>query len=388
MKLTISDKPTPFKFSVDSKSLEAAIGRTTSVLQASSSGTDKFFGIHSSGTQIYVFAHTPDTFAIQMVSGTDQVQGTGTFGFDPQMLLGIIKGRPAMGFSFTGASIEFRILKGKYSGTLVTAPVTADCMTRVNSLCARPKAKLGSTTVDQTLLDQIREGLAHTSVKDIYAGTSLLSYLMLDAKSVTVFSFDNHHFAYFKAKAKSASKVNVAAPSSTFSLIERMFEGSSAELTISPEQIRLEGASFVMVVPTVQVNEKDFTLIPEYIRDIKDYSYKCEFSNTKFLALTNNMLTLHSSNATIALQSSKDGRNLGVTFQTQNGSAADALPVKTLSGSGFSCKIDPRILRDSFSLITGYDAEPVMGLANGKLLTARATLKSGASLMVVNSISS
>jgi hypothetical protein len=299
------------------------------------------------------------------------------------MLLGVIKGRGGLNFSFNGSDIEFKLLKGKYNGKLVTLPITKDCVTHVNDLSAA-KAK-GSIALDPKILDIIKEGIARTSVKDIYSGGTLLTYIILAPKAITVFSFDNHHFAFYKSKATPGATANVAASASTFALIDKMFEGSKASLTLKPESIRFEGTSFLMIVPTVQANEKDFTLVPDYITSIKDFAFQCSYSNTKFMSLADNLITLHSSNAMIEL-SSKEGKTLNVAFQTQNGSASDSLLVKTTVGKSFKCKIDPRILKDSFALIGDVASDPVMGVVADKMLTAKAMLKSGASLTIVNSI--
>lgn len=382
MKLVISAKSSAFEFNGDVKSVENAVSKIVSVLAAAGAGSDKFFGINSNGTALVIFGYTPDTFAACTVV-TDGVVGSGTFGFDPTMLLGVIKGRGGMNFKFTGNDIEFKALKSKYTGKLVTLPITADCVSHVNDLAAA-KTK-GSIEIDPAVLDCIKEGIERTAVKDVYAGSPLLTYITLAPKAITVFSFDNHHFAFYRAKATPGASAQVAATAATFALIDKMFEGTKAALTLRPESIRFEGSKFLMIVPTVQANEKDFTLVPDYITSIKDYSFQCAFSNTKFMSLAENMITLYSSNAMIEL-SSGDGKKLNVAFQTQNGSASDSLVVKAVKGTKFKCKIDPRILKDSFGLIGDVSEEPILGLVADKMLTAKAVLKSGAALTIVNSI--
>jgi len=387
MRITLAEETHKFGFTVGSKELDSAISRLSAVL--STSATAKNFLLVGYKEKLAIVAFTPDTFVYVML-GSGASDANGYFGFLPQTLQGVIKGRSDMQFSFTGAECEFKLTKGKYSGKFVTLPVSSDQIATVNSILSTKKDKTadGSGSVlPRSVLDALKEGISMTSIKDVYTGTSLLTYMTLSAKGVlTVSSFDSHHLGFYRAKADAGGNTfRAALPSNHFLTLERMIEGEEVQFYIKSENIRVEGGNFMLILPSTQTEEKNYNLIESYIKDLDKPTFTCGFNTGKLISLTDNLFTLHAVNTAFEL-AHKDGSSaLSVTFSTSNGSAKDILKVATTLSSTVAAKIDPRILRDMLPLINGH-ASPQLSIVPGKAFRIDCDSKSGAKVTLVSAL--
>lgn len=387
MRITLAEETGKFNFTVASKDLDSAISRLSAVLSTSSAA--KSFLLVGYKEKIALVAFTPDTF-VYMLVGSGSSDGPGYFGFVPQTLQGVIKGRSDMQFSFTGSECEFKLTKGKYSGKFVTLPVSSDQIATVNTILAVKKSKsddVGGSVLPRSVLDTLKEGIGMTSIKDVYTGTSLLTYMTLNAKGVlTVSAFDNHHFGFYKAKVDAGGNTfRAALPSNHFLTLERMIEGEEVQFYIKSENIRVEGSNFMLILPSTQTEEKNYTLIESYIKDLDKSKFTCGFNCGKLISLTDNLFTLHAVNTAFEL-AHKDGSSaLSVTFSTSNGSAKDMLKVETTLSATVAAKIDPRILKDMLPLINGHES-PVMSIVPGKVFRLDCGSKSGAHVTLVSAL--
>src|SRR5690606_35348099 len=96
------------------------------------------------------------------------------FGFNPELLGGIIKGRAYMHFEFTGTDFKFKAAKGKYEGSIVTLPVATDSISLINENFGNTKKGKDDSVLPRDVLNVLKEGVSLTSVKDVYTGTPLL----------------------------------------------------------------------------------------------------------------------------------------------------------------------------------------------------------------------
>lgn len=386
MRITLAEETRKFNFTVTSKELDSAVSRLSAVL--STSATSKNFLLVGYKEKLAVVAFTPDTF-VYVILGSGSASGSGYFGFVPQTLQGVIKGRSDMQFAFTGTECEFKLAKGKYSGKFVTLPVSSDQIATVNSILSTKKEKTaeGSSVLPRSVLDALKEGISMTSIKDVYTGTSLLTYMTLSAKgTLTVSSFDSHHLGFYRTKADAGGNTfRAALPSNHFLTLERMIEGEEVQFYIKSENIRVEGSNFMLILPSTQTEEKNYTLIEAYIKDLEKPTFTCGFNCAKLISLTDNLFTLHAVNTAFEL-AHKDGSSaLSVTFSTENGSAKDTLKVETTLSSTVAAKIDPRILRDLLPLISGHPS-PELSIVPGKAFRIDCSSKSGAKVTLVSAL--
>lgn len=375
-----SAEQSPFSFTSSCKELETALSRLSGVVNTSASGTKNFVVVSLKG-KVAVLAFNTDTYAYIELKEATAVED-GAFGFDSQVMLGMIKGRSSMTFTFTGSECEFKLVKGKYNGKFLVLPVTTDQATTVNSALSS-KGKGEDTTLARGVLDALKEGLTLTGIKDIYSGGSLLSYLNLSTKGVlTVSCFDQHHFGHYSRKAEQKGVTfKIALPTSHFQLIDKMVGEDDAKFYIKSESIRVEGHNFVLILPASQAEDKNYGLVADYMASLDKPDLRGMVDLAKLATLTENLFTIYSANTSFEL-SYAGAAILGVKFSTNNGSAADSLKIAEVTGSSLKVKVEPRVFRDVLSLIQSQ-GEAAISLKKEKWARLDVSPKSGATLSFV-----
>jgi hypothetical protein len=242
-----------------------------------------------------------------------------------------------------------------------------------------------ATVLPRSVLDCLKEGIALTSIKDIYSGKALLSYMQLDEKGLlTVSAYDAHHFGYYRCKVDAGGMTFKAAlPSSHFMIIDRMVEGTEAKFHVQNENIRVEGEGFAMILPSTQVDPRNYDMIPAYLKSLpKEPPYRAKFELSKLQQLTDNLFTLHSVNTSFEFSHKKGSDDLDVAFKTTNGSASDSIRTTIMNGESVKVKLDPRLLRDILNLIKSQSTS-AMSIVPEKVLRidVKTKLEGTASLM-------
>lgn len=382
------EKAKKFKFSAGAKDLDQVLARISTILGASSSQTKNYFVI-AKGKKVGVLAYNQDTFCAMIVPGA-KPESEGAFGFNLAALQGIIKGRAEMEFDYTGSELQFKATKGKYSGNIVTLPITTEQIAYIGASFTSAKKKDGeNSALSRSMLDLLREGMVATSIKDVHTGTDMVSLITFTEKQLRVSSNDPHHFALFTVKLKEkAPAFRVALPINHFNIIDKLVEqdDKDAKFVLRPESIRVQGEGFLLVLPATQTDEKQYDLIPSYVKNVVgEPNYLFDYTNEALVTLVNNLFTLNAANTSFEISYKKD--LLNVKFVTPNGSAADALKVKKVRAAkdATSVSIDPALLRDLVAR-TGGLKETQIGLKDKKVLVLKAVTKSGGSLTMGSSL--
>ncbi len=373
-----------FSFTASCKELDAVLSRLGGAVGLSSIGAKSFIAIGIKG-KVAILAFNTDTYAY-MELGEASSTGDGAFGFDPIYLQGIVKGRSQLTFTFTGSECEFKLTKGKYNGKFVVLPVTTDQATTVNSALSS-KDKGEDTTLNRDVLDALKEGLSLTSIKDIYADTSLLSYLNLNSKgSFAVSCFDQHHFGHYQVKAEQKGVTfKIALPSSHFLIIDKMVGSEDAKFFIKSESIRVEGKNFVLVLPSSQTEDKNYTIVADYIASLDKPDFKCSIDLGNLSTAIDNLFTIYSANTSFDI-SFKEGQSLlGITFTTNHGSASDSIKVEVSVGKPIKAQIEPRMLKDVLTLVRSQGIA-TLSIKKQKWLRLDLQPKSGAVVSYVCSL--
>lgn len=391
MKINLKDeKVSKFSFTLSSKELDQSINKVSSALSFSPGANNaKNFFLAALKGKVVLIAFSPDTY-IYIVLQSGKADKDGIFGFNQATLQGIIKGRADMKFNFTGTECEFGVLKGNYSGTIVTLPITSDQTALINNTFGASKKKDESSegsVLPRAVLDILKEGVKLTSLSDVYTGSKLLSYMTLNTKGVlNVSVFDQHHFGHFKSELDAGGiTFKAALPSTHFDLIDKLIEGEEASFYIRAENIKVEGDNFVLILPSTQTEDKNYTLISEFLKDLAKPSFSCAYDNEALSIMTDNLFTLHSANTSFDLSHKEGSNKLSVTFKTLNGSASDTLKINPSKSKSLKVKIDPRILKDLLNLVKGHE-DTTLSVVPDKVCVIKSKTKSGSILSLVGTL--
>lgn len=387
--IELSDDVTEFSFVINAKELEGGIGKVAAVLSAAGN-QDKNFTLLSVKGKVVLIGYNQETYVyLLMKSGVSE--GGGNFGFLPNIMQGVVKGRQEMSFTFKAGDVVFKDTKSKYTGSFHTQPISSDKVNVVNMKFSqkaereekdKDKAKQialsspSATVLPRDVLDCLKEGVALTSIKDVYTGGALLSYMQLDEKGLmTIFAFDNHHFGMYRVKVDAGGMTfRAALPSSHFMIIDRMVEGVNAKFHVQNQSIRVEGDGFALVLPATQADPRNYDAIPAFIKALPEPVFSSRVSVAALSSITDNLFTLHSVNTSFELIHEGGTKTLDVKFKTTNGSAQDTLKVDPKTKKSAKVKLDPKLLRDLLGL-TKSQSEVKLSLIPGQVLRLDAKTK-------------
>lgn len=367
---------TEFTFTADCKQLEQSIKKITNVL-ALTSQPACFVSVYKK--RLCLVGLGSDVFVLVAVPNSTVDAGASTFGFVPDKLAGLIKGRSIMQFSFNGQDCSFKQQAGKYTGSIVTQPVTTDQQTSIDNYLSQ---KSSGFKLPATLLSVLKTGLAATSIKDVYQNNPLISYVSMNSKGLLqVSSFDAQHFGLFELQTDTkASTFRAALPASHFSLIDQVSDGVDAQFSLSSSNVRVEGKGFIISLPATQAEDKHYQMVSTFLAGMPKPVYACAYDNAQLTNLTENLYTLYSANTSFALQA-KDAA-LRIQFTTPSGTAADAMKVApTKASKPVKAGVDPRLFKDILGLARLIKDQPTLSI-NEKVLVLAGSVE-GARLTLV-----
>lgn len=375
-----SEEEQKFSFTGSCKVLEQSLDKLFSAVSDSTSGSRNFV-VSAYKNRLFLAAFNPDTYAY--IEVPFEVQGSGAFGVDPTVLKGILKGRSEMTFSYTGSDCNFKLLRGKYNGKFVVLPLTSEQIAAFNNV-VKSSSDEQDAVLSRVVLDAVKEGLLLTSVKDVYANEPLLSYMNMDRGVLTVSCSDQFHIGFYKAKIKDKAKFRIALPSSHFQIIDKLIEGEQAKFYIRDQHIKVEGDSFVLVLPATQADDARYTQVVDYISALETPSFSCNCDIQKLQVLTSNLMTLHTANTKFEFSTKAGTPTLNMVFSTTNGSASDTLKVEVTKPSTLKAPVEPKMFVDALSLVKGKTVH--LSFKRNKWLSFVSDTPSGANVTIVCSL--
>jgi hypothetical protein len=383
----------PFEFTANSKLLETSIQKCTAALGASWASSKAFIFLASKSKEVYLSALGADGISILIQLKGVKANQEGAFSFTPGSMLGVIKNRGDMVISATKTQdCEFKSVKGKYSGKFQLLPITDDVVSLFETTFNIAKEKESqSLEIQPDLLQSLKDGLALTSVKDVFNENSLLySYIELNKGSLTISCFDNHHFGLYKHKVKyKGDNTKITAPLQHFQLVERLATEADKSVekvlfTLRKRSLVAESNSFFVVLPLTQSDPKNFNLIPDFLAGLKKPDFLAELNCATLSNIVDNIFTIYDANTSISFEY-KGKQELKLTSSTNIGEASDVLKVHSKNDNSIVVKTEPKVLKDLLSLVKLQDLCSFR-IYKGKCITIQLVTKSEAEVTYVCSL--
>jgi hypothetical protein len=394
LKINISEELISKAFSLTAvcKDLETAIQRAVDVLKTSNAGNKSFALYANKAGKISILGIGGDSF-VAVVASNCKAVSPGIIGFEPDTFLGIIKNRNVMDFNFTDSGeCAFNITKGKYSGKVVTLPITSDLLDIINSTLNPKEGKNEiNSNISQELLSLIKEGLAVTAVKDVFNSLPLLSYLEISPKALKISTFDNHHFSFYEKSFKyKGDPFCMATPSVHFQTIDKLVTvygelKTDINFSIKKEKLFVATDNFIVVLPLTQADDRNFKLIPELLKDLNYSEFNCEIEMDKLCTVVDNLFTLHKVNTSFNFSFKEGSTQLKLLFSSPSGSASDMLKIKPLKAKEITAKVEPKLYKDVIDLARPL-AETTLHIKKNKAIVIKALTKLEATVTYVCSL--
>lgn len=349
-----------FGFLCDSSNLSKAITKALTVSSFSNStDEDKHHMLISSDGNLYVVGYSSETFILLQVDGVE-TDGNGSLDFVPHILQGLIKNRNELSFKFSNGRLEFKAVKGKYSGSINTNAVDEDQLPHLKRMM-QVKSKSGGS-ISGTMIEEIRKGVKCADLKDYYNDEQILCAIRVKDGTLDVSSHDNFHMSYYKSEVESADNFSLAVPVVTFKLIDKFItdEKEDADFHLDNKQFKIVGKSYMITLPPVQVDEDYFDRVPGYIKTLKNPLVEMKF-NADAIRTVDNMFTISDEDTRLSLTINESGK-VGISLATDNGKISDAFVSKGVKIDGdkeVAFMIDPRIFADLFGKVRDRKEVPM-----------------------------
>ena len=375
-----------FSFQVAPKVLESALSKAAAVVATSNAPQGKNFMLEVEDKCLSVLAFSSDTFVRLRVTEA-KAKGSGVFGFDVARLQGIIKNRSEMEFNYDGADCAFKVLKGKYEGKFVTLPLGHDFESLLANFTKKLKSDSGSNRLSRDTMEKIRDGLRLTAIKDVYADKPLVSYLDMSNNKLTVSTLDTNHFAHFTADVDSKKSFRIALPISHFNVIDKVAQDDKfAEFEACNTHLRIQSGAASMILPATQADEETFSLVPQFIKSMKKPTLAASYDHESLCTVIDNMFTLYTVNSKLQFSHKEGKPTISVAFSTQSGSASDSIGIKSRIDASFSENVDPRLFKDSLSVLKAQK-KVVFAVIAGRALVFKSKISDTAEVVIVTSVS-
>ena len=330
----------PFKFSVASADLSVTIRKVVSVVSAGNSPT---YAIAGTNGKLYVVGIAGEYKASVQVPNASS-DSEGIFGAELEYLEGVAKGRNILELEFDGKQCNFKATKTKYSGHIVAVSLAGDILSAVDDLL---DSRSGKTSISSELLAAIQASLAMSSIKDVYHGKNLVSYVQIEKGKLRVSCFDAQHFAMATVRIK-APDMRLALPASQFAVLNNLSDGTDVRMSVSNSGLSVSGKTFNAVLPATQSEDKHFRMVYDFVKALPDPEYSCNFEYESMAGVADNLMALYKVNTTFSL-SGKKGSELGISLSSAVGGASDSLKVSNSKGE-FKAQVDPRLFKDLLDL--------------------------------------
>ena len=388
--LKINSKGSGFSFTVHAKKMVEKIQRIMEVTGYSSkTDAGRFHLIVSDGKSAYVVGYSDETHGVLELPEVE-VEGKGAFIIaEPEVFVKLMKTRAEMAFSYTGGSLNYKAVKGKFTGDVNTGKIADDQVARVNSMF---KGVDGGSKLSPDLMAKIREGVKRTRINDLYQNKIVLSCVRFIDNVLTVSTADELHLAHYEAKLKVKDKpFQLALPAQLFTTVDKFTGDEESNFSMTGKGFAVYGDDYLIGFPPLQADDELYSKVPMYIQALD--KPVCQFeTGAKLIETQKSISSLAQRGSRYVFNILKKGV-IKLSLKTDSGSGSDSFKVSNIKmkASKLEIRIDPIIFEDLIAL-ADKDCIPMSlytrkdGL-DVKMYTIQAKPSKNAKLILMGSVS-
>jgi len=345
------NKVSPISFVLDSKGFLNSLKLAQSIV----SGSGAAFVLESTGKELWLWGYSDNTFLRLLCAGVTEIAGEGHFGFETTIINNALKNRGLIAMDKQDATLKFKAKKGKYSGELVTLPISEEAFSTAQAvLSAERSKKAGNASIDADLLAVLQSGLSATALSAVVTQDPLETFIHVAKGKVEVTASDNFHLAYFVQKIKDKdTEFKLSVPKAHFDILSKLSsefkdQKKSTKLFMGSDQIRAVHASYAVALPATQANDATFAKNKQFVQNLPKPTCNFGITKTEFIKVLENIASVYEDGSYITLTSAEArGKDmLKLSIKTLYGSAEDQIEVTDKKGKPFDLKADPRMLLD------------------------------------------
>lgn len=351
-----------FYFICEPQRLSSVINKVCNVTGFSKSSEDEKQHIFISyDNKLYVAGISPETFVVMCLENVE-TNGNSSFGFIPKNVLGLIKNRKTMKFTYDGSRLNIQEAKGKYKASVVTMEITETQLPYINS---RMKTRNSEQTIDPQTLERIRIGVDYADIYNVYNKEDKpLCHIQCTKSTLKIGSFDNHHFVQYVSSIETKDDFSLSISTDAFKLVDKFIaeeKETNANFSIRSNSFEVHSKNFIIGLPPIQSDSDSFNIIDLYVKGLKPPIGKFKFSSDG-IATVNNMFTIARDDSRLTVIVNSETKKIGMSISTEEGSISDSFSssvVELDKISRFEFKINPSIFADLFKKVSDKKDLPI-----------------------------
>lgn len=362
LRCKVTESGPSFSFISDTSKVTNAINKVVNVTSFSKcSENEKQHLIVAYNSELFVLGYSPETFVVVRVEGvvTDK---DASFGFVPKTVLGLIKNRKELSFTYDGSRLTLKAIQGQYSADLTTTEITSSQLPFINAKL-KPK-KEAEQSLDALTLAKIRTGVNYADITNAYnKDEKPLCHIKLEKKELKIGAFDNHHFVQYTTKVNSTDSFKISMSTEVFKLVDKFIadeKDTDSDFSIRSNSFEVRGTNYTISLPPIQVEDSAFNTIDIYVKGLKAPVGKLKF-NSSGIDTVDNMFTLAKTDSRLTM-CVYDNNKVSISLKTEEGSISDAFKSSLVELTGmdkFQFMVNPTIFSDLFNKIDKKQDLPI-----------------------------
>lgn len=359
-KCEVVESGNPFAFVCNATQFVSVVQKITTVISfsASSKGENNHYVVASSENNLFVLGYSSDSFVGFHIDGVT-TSDEGSFEFSPDALVGLLKKRGDMEFEYKNGRLYFKETKGRYKADVTTTSITSEQIPFIRRMFRSEHKSVSLLSPD--LLSSLRTAMKVTQLQNVYRTEEpIISLIRVKKGVLEVSALDNYHMAYYRAEVDTDSRFELALPAAMFRLIDKFVsdEGQSVEFAMSSKSFVVNGNTYMITMPPVQIEDDAFARVPGYLKTLKDPVAEFSFSDSG-VKTVDNMLSISGEETKLSIAMDPSCR-IDIALSTEHGTVSDAFKSKGAKiQEKMSVLVDPRIFNDLFSKVRDLGAIPV-----------------------------
>lgn len=338
------------QFTIDGSSFLKELKLVTSIFR---SGSEIL--VAATDGQLAIVA-TDNSKNLCLLVDATEVSGEGCFNLATDIFSGILNNRAEITFTLSSANLNFKALKGRYSGDMLVEPINSGTIDSLNEVF---NLEVKDLSIPDSVFSTLEKGIKHCALRDAYgeSDNELVRYITGKDNAVKIVTYDQFHSAILETTLDKKLKKNfaIAVYQSYFSAINSLSRGEKFNIAITNKFFYVKNQSFFLSLPPIQYSEEDFNSALEMMEAVADEnkSCSCKISTNSFSKVVDNLCSIYELGSKIEIQVAKDKMKLNLA--TNYGSMSDSFTVGELEGKG-TINVDAPPLNDVIGCAPAMDA--------------------------------
>ena len=340
------------EITVETKAFCPIFSLTKSVAMTGATTT---YTLEAKKEHLWLYAHSDLVTFKCKAKGVSDVSGSEIVGVDVNILEMLLKGRAKLSMELDNNTLKFKGVDTKYSGQLVTLPVTEDTINSYNAqFTSAAGKKIKGTKIDNATFKSVCQALDLVNINAVHSSDPLDTYIHLKDGVLEAAASDNFHVAFYTAEVETDAEFQLSTSKSTFDALSKLGDAypGTSELVFGSDAIKAVHKSYSICMPTIQSSDESFVKVKGYIENLPKATTSFKLNISSLSSVLANIMGVYEEGSVITFNKKK-GDKLELSITTAHGSISDIIDITDVKGTTFKSTFDPRMIQDVLNRAKG-----------------------------------